>query len=199
MSKSLTSVFNDVRKVYFPHWKAGDEWVVRRNHPKLKGVILQGICFPEEKVIVVRLPSKNYEYPVIAHEICHAVTMSKYHDKKWRDRFSKVADQAEHLGHKAFADYIRNEVESCRNELPMRNGAYVEIYHIMEEIVSQHLSASFEQIITWMVDEYGYSLTQLKRYRKLEKCYEKIKKAEAEYARISSLGALNNRTTGNSG
>ncbi len=174
--ESLTPLFNEVKKTYFPHWKAGNEWTVRRNHPRLRGKILQGICMPQEKTIVIKLPSKKYERAVLAHEICHAVTGSKYHGKKWGDRLSMVANKATQLGQKEFAGLVREDLKGYRNELPMRKGAEVQVYRNMQYIISQYPDASFEQVMAWMVEEFGYSGAQLKRYRNLEKYYGKFKK-----------------------
>lgn len=113
--KALTAVFNDVKKTYFPKWKTGSEWRVVDKHPILKNVILQGICLPEEKVIVIHLPTDAYVQLTLAHEICHAVTGSKYHDKKWRDRFTQVANRAEQLGQIDLAHYIRKDMDEYRD------------------------------------------------------------------------------------
>ena len=113
----LQREFNNVVGTYFPRWKSSSQWRVVKKHPLLKEHFFQGKCLPEEKVIIINLPTDVYLYSTLAHEICHAITMSKYHDKKWRERYIKVAKQAEKVRDMPLAYYIREEIDYYRDGL----------------------------------------------------------------------------------
>jgi hypothetical protein len=116
IDRKLKKVFDDVKMIYFPRWKAGAEWRVYRNHPRVRDRIgIRAVCLPDKKIIVVKLPNRR-DYVNLIHEICHAVTNSNYHKKKWRARMNKIADRAEQLGQKELAEYIRGETKEYLNE-----------------------------------------------------------------------------------
>jgi len=113
----LQQEFNNVVKTYFPRWKASSQWRVVDEHPLLKEHFFQGKCIPEEKVIIINLPTDFYLHSIIAHEICHAITTSKYHDEKWSERYNKVAEQAEKLKNVNLAYHIREDLDYYRDGL----------------------------------------------------------------------------------
>jgi hypothetical protein len=127
--KAITS-FNEVKRTYFPKWRTASQWsfsqtyaISEEEYQKNPNFI--GICLRKEKIILIPKGLESLGYAdfrcLLAHELCHAVT-SDSHGKRWCDRFSKVANRAEELGHGELATAIRDDIQAIKRWYELAEG-----------------------------------------------------------------------------
>ena len=82
MSKSITKLYQNICKIYFPRWKP---WGFTYN----RNWGMSGYCNCDQKHLYFGSPSPL----LIIHEICHAVGAPN-HGEKWQARVLKAAETA---------------------------------------------------------------------------------------------------------
>lgn len=171
----LEAAFKDVRKIFFPRWDRQKKWSVELN-PDLPwpGRCERGI----KKIILKLIPEDDDELKLILiHEICHALIPN--HKKRWRDRLTIAAAKAKSIGETALAEKIMYEIKDYKRRERKQRIYYAEdIYERISEMLIDSPDASFDSVISYLAQEFGYYNEDfLKNYTKCKQVYEDEKKS----------------------
>lgn len=102
------SLFQFVRKEFFPRWDKGNNWILGEVKPPY-----MGRCDRSKKIIEVlyNMPHiQNSFVFLLIHEICHAVS-TDYHGQRWRKRMLMASEVARRKGNKQLSRMILYDLE----------------------------------------------------------------------------------------
>ncbi len=173
----LISLFDEVKKTYFSRWDPSGEWQIRSKTRLSEGYNGDAMCNQNTKTIEIQqrfIAKDDNEFRcLLAHEMCHAVVNGN-HGQKWQTRFLKVANLAELLRQRSFADKIRAEVKLFQNA---QKPTLHRIRQSIEDALLDQPDASFELVIKGVAHNWGYTADGLtKRYPFLKKYFDKAKR-----------------------
>jgi hypothetical protein len=173
----LVSIYNEVKKDFFPRWDNKDVWLVRRKNRLSYGYNTCALCNCKTKTIEIIRSYKiedGYEIRcLLAHEICHAIYPGD-HNKKWQKRLLKVADSATESGQQELANRIHSEIKIAKGTITATLPAITQNIH---DALQTQPDASFESVIEFVADNWGYTTSGLmKRYKSLKKPFYKAKR-----------------------
>jgi len=115
---NVISIYDTVKKTYFPDWDRNNQWRVEFKDTLTDGWL--GNSFSDRRTKTIEIyqmfaPNDDNDwYCLIAHQITHVITGAS-HNQKWMSRFLEVANQADLLGQKSLAYLIRDNAESSRD------------------------------------------------------------------------------------
>jgi len=173
----IQSLFNEVKTTFFPRWDSANKWRVQRKAKLSTGYARGAICNNKTKTIEISrtlvLNNDNEYRCLFAHEICHAVT-DAYHGQKWQTRYLKVANQAKLLRMQTLAKMISEDIKNIQDAEVVNLSV---IQQNMEDAINFHPNASFEAVIEFVANNWGYTADGLlKKYKSIKKLFDKVKR-----------------------
>jgi hypothetical protein len=177
MVARLNSVFDEVKRTFYPRWDTANEWKARRKGRLSHGYTGTAMCSRETKTIDI---SRSYVAQddeelrcLFAHEICHAVTTAS-HGQEWQRRLLRVADRASELGQKQLVDKLHREIQTAHGA---RRATLPAIQHSIEDALFEQPDASFDMVINWAANDWALTADGLlKKYKNLKTFFERAKR-----------------------
>ena len=186
-SKRLTSMFQELSRVYFPRWRGAPMWTIRQGSRarwrNAQGEVCtsseQGFCDDLTKTIWVNTRPDTLEL-VIIHEICHAVT-SGGHDSQFCKRMRAAAKQATQLGNIVLAEKLEREAAMIEEQPRFTSGM---AYQQTEDWIHDNPSGNFENIVNGLAYLYGMTPDEvLKQFPRLRDIYDRTHRQERAHWR----------------
>jgi len=180
--KSLILLFHEVKRTFYPRWDPNNEWTIQRRTRLSEGYNVNAMCNRKTKTIEISrrfIAQDDNDLPwLLVHEICHAVAKGN-HGKIWQTRFLKVADRAELLGQQPLAGKIRADVDLLQNA---PKPTVRRIRHSIEDALMDQPGASYEIVIEWVANNWGYTANGLlRKHPSLKKHFDKTKRDALMY------------------
>ncbi len=179
MQGSVTQLFEDVRRAYFPRWDRKRRWTCQVGIAP--GTRRGSFCDRRLKAIYISpedAASPNVQ-AIIIHEITHAVAWGD-HGAAFQHRESVAADRATALGDKTLASQIRKDIEVCRRCPPCATAE--EVYSLVRDVVVMDRIREYEQVLEAVSNEYVTTPEEFEKYHpRTRKVFEKaLREAEKE-------------------
>jgi hypothetical protein len=157
----ILSIYNEVKKMYFPDWDTAGHGRVEITDPLSDWYL--GNAYTNRystSIEIYKLFTTNDDNVwrcLFVHQIAHAITGNN-HGPKWTTKLLEVASQADLSGHKSLADMIRGDVQAFQNcEEPNLNP----ILNKIRSIILKHPNEPDDVIIGEAVRSMGISSSEL--------------------------------------
>jgi len=182
MSASLDATFRALCRDFFPRWRDSGAWTIVEG-PHGQWVDTQGntytttesgYCARTTKTIFLNYGQHGRQHgrAIIIHEIVHAVT-SGAHGKQFCARLRQAAQRASDLGDLTLSAQLREEADAYESTAINLGSPYRRI----PKIVCENPGATFEQILTYLANEYGETAPALvARYPRLRTVYQRARR-----------------------
>ena len=158
----LKSIWNDVRRAFFPRWDRQRRWKVRA----IAGDPGCGECLTGERLIEITPPEDVLGLELLLiHEICHAQARARGHGREWQARMRRAAERAGELGRADLAAALRTEVR-CYRTSPVIKASH--IYDRIQALAFEPHCPTLDHAMKAVAREYGISPNKL--FAKYPKC-----------------------------
>jgi len=158
---NVISIYDTVKKTYFPDWDRNNQWRVEFKDTLTDGWL--GNSFSDRRTKTIEIyqmfaPNDDNEwYCLIAHQITHVITGAS-HNQKWMSRFLELANQADLKGQKSLARLIRENAEASRDTVDPNINP---ILQNIKAAVSDNPEEAGEKIIDSAARSMGISEVEL--------------------------------------
>jgi len=184
---TLQATFHHLCTLYFPRWRAADQWTIREG-PRAhwhrgndqRSTSEQGYCDHVTKTIWINVSGRDLHAAII-HETCHAVA-GGYHGIRWQRRMVHAQIRAATLGDTPLAEALANDLEMYQRPGLRANAS--SIYGRIEDILLDVPALTFDQVVDAIADDCSMTPDEvLHRYRRLRYWYARHRRDLAEDAR----------------